>query len=457
MATTLRVMTAPGVLKGRDLQPATQPSSVFSAQNPPYLIPPGESLLDGVKAGVPRYNATVYSASKDVAVALAAMEAAISTPGYAVFPGDGWYISALGLVQGAGWYGYQNGNRKIMGWIGDHIDSFGNWKTSIEIRPNAIPSDARAESLNPSNMGSPVTLYGAFFSGTNQTVPIPHFFAGIHFKGNFQTPYGASGTSGITVNIGVPGPIPWRGLALNKPVAGTRIQFCKFSGFAYTQKNSPPWELSGLETNYDNGTTLHCVEIDGRLPTGEVSAGGYMPNYTSLLTLENVWIHHTRRSGFAIHEHGGGDGGVYNISNVQIEAISSTPDGFAGNGLNQFPSSNVEEATGTLNYTNCRFAAGGGYHITLATTNGGGIADAINITDCVSMNPTLYNGCIVVRVVKQPNGAGINPYWTLANNSGVGALPINAKWHGTPLTAVASTQYNATIHKPDKYFIVVNN
>ena len=461
--TTLLVMTEPGVLKGVGLD-STQPAppNTFSASNPPWLLGPGETLRDNIKAGVPIYNATIFSPSNDVFTVLSAVEAAITTPGYVYFPhrSDNWVINILKLLATNDWRGYANiaqngsGQTKVMGWIGDGAQDDGTG--TIFCQGTAmIPSDARAYALNPTDATTPVPLQSLYLSNSHSSLPI--FISGIRFRGALQGPNGVIGYSGMTVNVGVSSPIPNRGLAIWRSVVGSRIQFCCFEGFAFTNKAAPPGELAGLECNNVAELTLYSVEIKGTLPDGTLSAGGFMPNYSSSLIMTDCWIHDTRRSGFAIHEHGGGDNGGYLFTNVQVEGIADTGDAFTGSGLNQFPACNIEEANGTFRFVGCRFEAGGGYDITLATSFNGAMAQQIRVDDFVSLSPTRFNGCLVVRVIKQPNSQGINPYWTLLTNNGLGALPLLVTWKGAPLIPIASTAFNAAIHFPEKYYIVVTN
>lgn len=421
----------------------------WSTTNLPWQLKPGEGLRDNMPAGVPVYNVKTYTSSTDVATCLAAIEAAVSTPGYAYFPAGTYTINLLKPIGTNFWYGYANSSREIMGLIGDGAD-----QTFIVEGPNMVPSDARAYALAPTDTSIGVPLMNIQLSNTQTSVPV--FVSGISFDGRFQGPYGVPASSGITVNAGTPSPIPHRGLVIQKGIAGARVQFCRFRGFAYTCKASPPYELAGLETNNDNGTTIYRIEIDGReTSTGAVSAGGYMENFCTSLTVQDSWLHDTRRSGFAIHEHFGGDGGTYNIRNFQVENIATTADGFAGSSLG-FNASNVEEVSGTMTYTNCRFALDRGRHITLGTTSGGLVAQAINVNDFISESTT-FGGCLVIRIIKTPNSQGNSPWWDLYSSGGLAALPFTVKAAGKSLTPVDSGLFNASVHTPDKYYVVVTS
>lgn len=422
----------------------------WSSTNPPWALQSGQTVFDHMPAGITAYNVTTYTSSTDVATCLAAVEAAISSggSGYAYFPAGTYTISALGPIGTNAWYGYANSNRKIMGLIGDGAD-----KTFIVEGSGMIPSAARTYTLAPTDLTTPVTLINLQFSNTTSTTPI--FISGITFDGQFQGPYGVPNSSGLSLNTSTASPLAHRGLVLNKAIAGSRVQFCRFRGFAFAIKQSPPYELSGLETDTEN-MIRYGVEVDGRLPTGEVSAGGDMLNYVSATNVSNYWLHDTRRSGFAIHEHTGGDNGQYTIGpNVQIQNISSTSDSFAGSSLG-FEAFNIEEVSGTFTAQNARLALDLGHHFALATTHGNPLANDIVFANITSLSSS-YNGCVVLRIIKTPNGSGTNPWWDLYNTSGLAALPIDGTYAGNALTPVDASTFNPAVHFPNQYFMVVTS
>jgi hypothetical protein len=425
------------------------PATTWSATNLPSTVPAGENIRDNMPSGVPIYTASTFSSSADIPTLLQAIDSAVSSPGYVYLGTSDRVIGALGPIGTNAWYGYANSSRHIMGLIGDGAD-----KTSISEGPNMLPSAARSYALAPSDTSGPVPIYDLEFSNTNSSVPL--FFSGITFKGQFQGPYGVPASSGLSVNTSVASPLAHRGLALNKAIPGSRVQFCRFLGFAYAIKASPPYELSGLETNNDNGTVIYRIEIDGRVPGGGVSAGGYMTNYATNLTVKDSWLHDTRRSGFALHEStGAGNHGTYTVSNFQVERIASASDGFAGSGLG-FNASNVEEMSGTITYAGDRFALDRGYHIALGTTNGGVLAQAINVADFTSLSSS-YNGCLVMRIIGTPNGSGNSPYESLYQSGGLSALPFHVTNKGVTLTPVASGSFNAATMTPADHYVVVTS
>lgn len=447
--TTLRVLTAPGTLKGVGLNPSVTPvSTAFSSSNPPWALRAGETLYDNIPPGVPIYEVTDYTSSTDVGDCFAAVDAAITKPGYVHFPAGTWTINILDNYGSNQWLGYANSSRRIMGGIGDGAD-----KTFFVEGANMIPSDARAWALAPTNTAEGVALKNLSFSNTSSNTPL--FWSGISFDGRFQGPYGVPLSSGLTQNTSTPSPIVHRGLVLNQAIAGSRVQFCRFRGFGFTLKASPPYELAGFESNYDHGLVVYRVEIDGReTSTGSVSAGGYMINYTDKLTIQDSWLHDTRRSGFAMHEHHNGDAGDYTFNNWQVENIAKVADGFAGSNLG-FNATNVEEVTGTLVFNNYRAALDLGYHITLGSSaDTSTAAQSLVVNDFTSLS-TAYNGCLVIRIIKQPNSLGTSPYWNLYNTGGLAALPFTVTKSGKALTPIASGSYNAGVHTPDKYYIVV--
>lgn len=459
----MRTRVAPGVLKGLGLADIISQfadpgpvggGTVWSVTNPPWALVNGAKSTDQMIGGSIIWDAGQFTTSMDIPTILKAVDLATvgQGSGYVkVAPGN-YTLNGIGLIGSNAWYGYANSSRRIAGIFSDDAAS-----TFVTESAGMIPSDARAYALAPTATNTPVPLQNFYFSDTPSggVTPAPFFFAGMTFQGRFQGPYGVAATSGVSLNQSVAGPIPHRGLAFNRALAGSRIQYCRFQGFGYDLKASPPYELAGFESNYDNGLVIDHCEFDGRLPTGEVACGGYMVNYASKMTMTNSWIHDTRRSGFALHENQGGNGGDYSFSNNRIEHVANTSDGFAGSGLG-FNASNVEEASGTLSYDNCSFALDLGYHIALGTTNGGPVAKAINVTNFTSLS-SAYNGCLVIRIIGTPNGSGISPYETLYQSGGLSALPFKVINNNITLTPVAASSFSSAIHTPDKFYIVVTS
>lgn len=426
--------------------PPAPVATAYSSTNLPWTLQTGQTLRDNIPAGVPVYNVTTYTSSKDVGACLTAVDNAVTTPGYAYFPAGTYTIGTLGPIGTNAWYGYANSSRRVMGMIGD-----GATQTFVVEGASMIPSAARSYILGSPDTTTSLQLYNLYFSNSSATIPL--FFSGISFDGRFQGPYGVPPSSGISVNASTPSPLGHMGLYLNKAISGSRVQFCRFRGFAYTYQATPPGELSGLASNYDSGLVISNVEIDGReTSSGGVSAGGYMNNYCSSVTVQNFWLHDTRRSGFAIHEHTGGDNGTYTISNAQVERIANTSDSFAGSSLG-FNGINVEEVSGTMTLTNYRAERDLGYHVTFGTTAGGPVAKSINVTDFSSLD-TAYNGCLVMRIIGTPNSSGTSPYESLYTSSGLSALPFHVTNSGVTLDPVSVGSYNASIHTPDKYYLV---
>ena len=85
--TTLRVWVNPGKLRGiGTLEVVSQPVMKYEAANPPYRMASSESYLDNKPFGVPVYNLQDYSTSTDVATALNALDAAVTSPCYFYAP-----------------------------------------------------------------------------------------------------------------------------------------------------------------------------------------------------------------------------------------------------------------------------------------------------------------------------------------------------------------------------------
>ena len=149
----------------------------------------------------------------------------------------------------------------------------------------------------------------------------------------------------------------------------------------------------------------------------------------------------------------GNDNGAYYAENFQVEQIANTTDSFAGASLG-FASANVEEVRNSVTYVRPRFRATTPAHVVIGTSNGNAMARSITISDPV-IDDTTRGGCLILRIVKQPNSYGINPYYSAYQSGGFAALPIRVTKNGSPLTPVLSTDYNPATHKPATHYVVI--
>lgn len=429
-------------------------ASATIGEAPPWQIQPGESVMDNAPAGVALMNyATYYRAGMSLGQVLAAMRSAATGPFLAVLPAGTFHFTDFSVAAGSGTgkcYQDVNSTKLFAGMVGA-----GNDQTVVVVDPTVMTSTQ----LSGVTAGSPspVGMYAIYAGGSALTVPC--FFSGIKFVGNLQQSIALAGLSGTA-------PAPYRGLVLNSAVAGSMVQYCHFQGFGFTAKQSPAYETGSLESNHSSWVMRRC-EIDGRLdasinPTQPVVAGGLMWNYETIAAAVDSWMHHSRRSGWAMHDHatteGGNaaDHGVYSCSNFKVWNTSDTTDSYAGSALG-FSCSNVEEVRNSFTWAGATFTASkslGPQHITIATSNGNAMANALRVTD-PTITDTAFNGCLVVRYIITPNSGGTSPYYTAYQAGGFSALPMVVTKNGVTLTPVLSTSFNPATNTPANSYVVI--
>ena len=438
---------------------STTADAKWTDANPPWALKASESVDDNRPAGVNVISYDSYSnnGARSFGQTLAAIRTAATAPYYVRMSAGTFHVTDFSFASSTAGQGkgYQdvNATKYFGGLIGAGAD-----KTFVVVDPNIMTStqyDAVA-----SGTPSPVAITTIYAGGSALTIPT--FFSGITFRGNFQQSVTLSGLSGTA-------PAPYSGLSLTSAKPGSFIQFCRFQGFAFAAKNSPPYELGAIGSTHSSYTTRR-VEIDGRLAkeinaAQPVSSGGLMWNYENNVKVIDSWLHHTRRSGWAMHDHATSEGGnasdpgIYYGENFQTEHQCDTTDGYAGSSLG-FACSNVEEMRQSFTYVKPRFnlPATTTAHISIATSNGNTMANSISITDPI-IEDNAKGGCLIVRIVKKPNSTGTSPfyspYFDTYTSGGFAALPITVTQAGTTLTPILSTSYNATTHTPNKYYVVI--
>lgn len=424
-------------------------STDWSDSNQPWVLKNGETVNDNLPSGVAIVNYSDYSQGGTLSftATLDVISTAQSTtPYYVRLPAGSFHITDFHY---AGYIGYcqTQVNKTWCGFIGAGPD-----QTFIVLDANAMSAQLVSDVSNA--VHSPVWAYALQFGkGTYNNTPI--FISGITFRGNFQQVGTLSGLSGTA-------PMPYSGLHIDTAPAGSRIQFCRFQGFGFAAKNLPPYELGAIETLHTVDLTISRVEIDGR-QAPEInsaqprSSGGHMSNYEGAVTWESFWLHHTRQSGWAIHDHAPSEGGnandhsTFTSTDVKIESVSLQQDSWATDGWTFF-ASNVEEAKDTFIWTRPNLSADNATkaHICLATSSGNALASSLTITDPTIGN-TDYNGCLVIGMFKTTNGT--NPYWTDWNTNHT-VTPLTITNNGVTLTAVDSLSFNAATHHPTSNYIV---
>lgn len=427
----------------------------FTDENPPWALQPGEALDDGIPdIDIKSYTAA-YQSGDGFGQVLARIRTAASAPYIVELPADELHITDFSFGAGTAGYGkgYQdvNGTKRWDGLIGPGVD-----QCRIIINPSIMTSTQY--NAVSSGSPSPVQVGGLFFSEGNSTNR-PTFLSGFELVGGLQQTISLSGLSGTA-------PAPYYGMQLNYPKPGSRIQNIKTSGAGMAALNYPPYEMGAIQTAH--GTYLaRGVEVDGRLPadidpTRPRTSGGFMLNYETAVTIDRLWLHHTRRSSLAQHDHSPSEGGntsdpgTYDFSNVQIENAGGASDSWAG-GSSSFSVINVEEIRQWMTITNSIMNQPSGsdqHHIGVAISAGNQLPTGnLTVVDPVITN-SAYNGCLVIGLVRKPGGGSDGPLYTLYTSSGLGALPFVVTQSGSPLTPVLSTAFNSGTQGPETHYVV---
>jgi hypothetical protein len=428
----------------------------------PWLLKPGESLLDNMPTGVTIVDASSYTDSTDLYTILNTIETTSPNPVYVRFDAKTYYLNSFRNYGTSDWRGFANVNKKVMGMVGHSSQT-----TVIQVSPTAISSSEGAVdfALN-ATAPNPIPITTLYFSNTSVSTPV--FISGITFRGTLQTPfsvYSSASQASFRKNHTVPSPLPYRGIAIWQAITGARMQFCRFQGLGFTLNTAPPFETGALDINRDRGMVYYRNEIDGRIaseidPSRPVAGGGIMWNKSTYSFVKDTWQHHTRRSGFATNTNTNTENESYNVENLQAERIADTNDGWAGdNGF--FNGSNVEEVIGTFTYTNARFNVTSGAHVNWALPYSGsnGIYSApdhpVIIVRGFRSDDTQYGGCLRITVSKNPNSTGISPAWVRLNEVGIqasGFFDIKDE-NGVTLTPVRHSAWTSAM-TPDKYYVV---
>jgi hypothetical protein len=248
--------------------------------------------------------------------------------------------------------------------------------------------------------------------------------------------------------------VPYTGLSLSGPANGSFVQYCRFQGFGYDAKSSPPYELGALATLRSEGLTIRRIEIDGRQaaeinPARPRSSGGMMWNKETKIAVVDSWLHHTRRSGWATNNQNGVVG-TYSARNFQVEQIANvSEDGWPASPPG-FNASNLEGISGTVTYDKVRFNGSvSGVHIqpaNISVTPGW-----LYVNDPVVLD-TLHDGFLYVNIPKTLNGVSPNLWYS----DSVSGLRVTAKANGKSLLPVGLATYNAnkSAYSPARNYLV---
>lgn len=448
------------VLVGR----SEQHSFAFGAGSEPWR---SGDLMEGVPEDVEIVEwASVWQSGDTLDSLLMRLETTRSSACYLRLPeGEVQYAGTYAAQATATNVSVQNINKRVMGLIGR-----GPELSVVKTSPTMMSAAARTAVLStPKSVTCPYIVH--YLSGSGQTKPT--ILAGFTADGTDQTPFGVlSGDSvgNLSSNSGVSSPLPYRGFALWGAQPGSLIQNVRTRGFGYSLMNRPPHENAPFDLNRPDNITMRRVEVDGRLaasvdPARRRSSGGIMPN-SGGITIRDVYLHHTRNSGFAVNIRDNSSADIFDINNLQCHDVSNGgADGFAHEEA-EFPGLNLEEVMSNVSLRNSRFTTSSAmehvaWSVPYKSSASGNPAIALPgrvVLDIRAFRTgsTSYNGCLRLKVIRQPNSSGISPVWTYLNTNGVSAASnlITVIGPGGALTPVNLSAYNSAVHSPSTHYII---
>lgn len=457
--------------------PVTANPARFTDSNQPSVLRAGESFKDNMPAGVPVRRLSEFTLSTDFRTMMERIESQLTVPSYVEDDiGVAFTISSLRSYGASDYRGWTNQSRRMMGLIG-HPSGV----TRVVMQPTAVSSTpGAADHAMDIPVNDSIGVFAMYLSNTSTNVPL--FWSGITFDGTLQTPYRRFTTAAqgkFRTNASALSPLPWRGIAIWRAVEGSRFQFLRLRGFSFSVNTSPPFELGPLESNYGR-EVYHRIEIDGRIAAEYTSSrprvsGGLMLNKPADIRVVDSWMHHTRRSGYAMNTNSGSTDERMTTINLQTEEIANVGnDGWPMDSMQGFHGSNLEEMIGVATYRDAKLnAPASEYNIHLATpallkntTNplvlpGRPIVVARN----AYTDDALYGGCLRIGVSERPNSTGVSPAWTRLSQVGIAASNLFdiRDANGEPMIGIRHTEWNArqnqsgdaaSFYPKSRYFVV---
>lgn len=466
-------------VRGQSFYTVIPPTTSFSASNPPWRLKEGETIYDGMPTGVPVVNAADFSASTDLYIVLTAVLAGTTGDIYVQLASQTYFINTarnLGTPTNPNWIGFHNSSR-LLGLIGAGFDGSGEFLTLIVASSTMVsssPDNCRTFMLNAVKP-NPIPFSSLYFTNASSTKPL--FISGISFDGTLQGPFGVysvASQAAFSRNQGVSSPLPWKGMSIWRAVPGSKMQFCRFRGFSFALNSAPPFECGTVDTNYCNLQTRR-IELDGRIASYIDAArprasGGFMYNKEINSSMEESWMHHTRRSGMATNTNTLLYSEQYTFKTYQSESIADIDpavDAWASDGAVPygFNSWNVENVVGHFNITD-GYANSNQGHINLAIAAAGfpggtavlGPHSIINVNG-FRTDETLYNGCLRIGTPQRPNSTGNSPIWTALNTDFAGSCDkyfVIKDKNGNRLAPVKASLFNAALHGPATHYVLRN-
>lgn len=470
--------------------PAPTTGNKFSAANPTWVLGPGETLLDGRSTLATLVQATDYTSSRDIAVVLRTIETAVTGPVHVQLESGKYFMNKLINYGSPDWRGYTSaGTRRVLGMVGAGygVDGSGNPKLLTEVvfsstmisSTTDLAPDGRTAvqyALDPP-LTAPVALTGFYFSNTSPS-GAPLFFSGIHFMGQLQTPFSVYSTNAQTKFKRLqttPSPLPYDGFSIWRAQAGSRFQFCKFSGVGFTLNSAPPYEKCAVGTNYCN-IVSYKVEIDGRTDAEYDAArrragGGWMLNKSINEDVQHMHLHHTRRSGFAFNSNTHSTTEVVKVTNNEFLEISNfgAEDTWASdvqasfNPVAGFNDYNIEAHMGQYYITDAHSNSAHG-HASIAMPFGDGayklpVDRTYLFVKNFRTDDTIYSSMFRLGTLKQPNSTGISDVWTKLNtdfNFYTNLWFDIRRADGFRLAPVKATVYNAnpSLYGPNTHYVM---
>lgn len=318
----------------------------WSDSNVPWTLRSGQSLTDGWPSqALNMVVDLIDNPSKDFVTNLDATISAYGGPCIIRLQAKTYHITNFMHPQTTSNYGLGYYNTRLHGFLGQGAD-----QTIIQMDANSYTSAqlATIATLRSASDGDPVG-FTVMRIGDGVTSWGEVYMSGLTFRGcDQQTITDYDDTTGAAG-----GPAPYNGVTY-WGVGGGITQNVRFQANAHAATSQPPFECGAISTQYSIHT-FRRLEIDGRLAP-EINASRprrsavYMGNNEASLVMEDVWIHHSNRSRYAVNDGNRSTFGTYSHTHVKVEHITDVDDGLGGR--TNAACVGYENCAGAINWSN---------------------------------------------------------------------------------------------------------
>jgi hypothetical protein len=351
---------------------------------------------------------------------------------------------------------------RLIGSSGDPLYAFGFWhsnlqgllgagadKTFVRFAPNSMSSAQVTAIQNRTTTDGPIQLGFMRLDSTVSTSPI--LLSGITFQGSDQNIISSSTSP---YGMVTPQPAPWQGITFFSDNKGVIVSHCRFQAVGRVSTAAPPFE-TGHFTSQRGNVKVYNTEFDGRLAPEINSAqprraGAVMFNNETVGLLQDVWLHHSANSRYAVNDQNTATTGVYTLTRCKLEQISNVNNtdpvyGALGGWTGELACAGFESTNATINVTDCIFSqdnpfttGGPPHHFELTTITRDPQGGRLFIVGGQYRDTTkpAVNGFTVIRVPT-------NTYWS--RDGFATTIDVRDTAGGPRKTAyvVSTAQYNA--------------